>query len=223
MFRLGLSIDTKSLSRGIPLCTDKSPAWYQFFATHCSDLGLYVHPLYCFQPAHGGNRGFSFGDAVDDDLPKHFGMKIATMESPLWSLLNKSDMFPSDSDLPSLVKQHYGDGYGALKSILASGPHPVFEDQPSVMSFLAGGTGDGEDDDDEPSSLSSERSPSSEEEPASSASASASASYPSGEPCDIALLCFCLTSCFRNNGMPWKPVKHTESKHPTKEVQSTYC
>ena len=54
------------------------------------------------------------------------------MTQPLYHLLQKSEMFPCDSNCVNIIQQCFGDGYKALKQILFQS-HPVFHPQPAML------------------------------------------------------------------------------------------
>ena len=107
-------------------------SWYNTFVRHAMDHGFYVHPLYCFRKDHGGDWGFSIGDGIDDDLPTRLRISVQAMTQPLYRLLQKSDMFPRDSNCVNIVQQCFGDGYKALKQLMFLS-HPVFHPQPATL------------------------------------------------------------------------------------------
>lgn len=117
-------------------CVAATPAgirhWYKQFATSVSQLGYYVHPLYCFRRDHGGEWGFTCGDAPTDDLPQRLALRLPHWSSAIFRLLSKPEMFPKDSNLSSVVSQCDGDGYKTLRQILLSS-HPAFHPQPANM------------------------------------------------------------------------------------------
>ena len=106
--------------------------WYESFTDHCHTHGYYVHPLWCFRPDHGGERGFTAGDDPDDDLPRRMSLPLDRMHPVIYRLLQKDSMFPAGSRLIQVVASCFGDGYKALKQVLFNS-HPVFYDQPSTL------------------------------------------------------------------------------------------
>jgi hypothetical protein len=129
-------LDEKNLMRNPVACKNDTyygiRTWYHTFASHCMDHGFYVHPLWSFRKNHGGVKGFTIGDGVDDDLPRRLEIIVQQMSHPIYRLLQKKDMFPPESHIHSIVSQSYGDGYKALKQIIF-GPHPAFRDQPATL------------------------------------------------------------------------------------------
>jgi hypothetical protein len=126
----------KEFMRASVNCEDDTHAgirsWYENFVKACHDYGFYAHPLWCFRRDHGGDRGFSIGLDPDDDLPTRFDIPISRMSQPLYRMLAKKDMFPRNSNLPTIVRACNGDGYKALKGIIFKS-HPAFYDQPSTL------------------------------------------------------------------------------------------
>ena len=96
------------------------------------DHGYYVHPLYCFRKDHGGEWGFTCGTGTEDDLPQRMELGLPAMSTTIFQLLQKKDMFPSDSEIPSILMQCSGDGYKALLQILYD-HHPAFLEQPATL------------------------------------------------------------------------------------------
>ena len=126
----------KGLFKAIVSCEDDTHSgirsWYNNFTRACHDYGYYVHPLWCFHPDHGGEKGFTVGDDVDDDLPRRMEVKISQMSNPIYRVLLKKDMFPKASRYPGIVRSCDGDGYRALKAIIFAS-HPAFHPQPSTL------------------------------------------------------------------------------------------
>jgi hypothetical protein len=54
------------------------------------------------------------------------------MSSAIFCALRNKGMFPTDSKIPSILNQCYGNGYKALKLIIFHS-HPVFHDQPVML------------------------------------------------------------------------------------------
>lgn len=81
---------------------------------------------------HGGDWGFSIGNSPDDDLPARLDIMIQSMTQPLYRLLQKSDMFPRDSNCVAIIQQCFGDGYTDLKQIMFQS-HPEFHPQPATL------------------------------------------------------------------------------------------
>ncbi len=126
----------KALKRDPVICRDDTLAgirqWYTPFAQHLFDSGFYCHPFWCFRRDHGGPWGFTCGADPDDDLPQRMLMPINCMKQPLYRLLMQKDMFPRDSNIPTLIESCNGDGYEALKTIIFKA-HPVFHEQPATF------------------------------------------------------------------------------------------
>ena len=136
MFFLIQTPNEKGLFKASVSCEDDSHSglrsWYENFTKACHDYGYYVHPLWCFREDHGGDKGFTIGDDVDDDLPRRMEIKISQMSNPIYRMLLKKDMFPKNSRFPALVRSCNGDGYRALKAVIFSS-HPAFHPQPSTL------------------------------------------------------------------------------------------
>jgi hypothetical protein len=131
------ALNEKDLLKAPLSCDDDTPAgvrsWYSKFVQCCIDYGFYAHPLWCFRPDHGGERGFTAGSTPSDDLPDFMDIKLHHMSQPLFRLLSCKDMFPKDSTFPSLVASSDGDGFCAIKKNILFSSHPAFHDQPSTL------------------------------------------------------------------------------------------
>ena len=128
---MGARRSEKDLMRDPVPCKDDTRAglrtWYESFNQYCFMQGYYVHPFNCFRKDHGGVWGFSAGDDAEDDLPQRMVLQLDDMKSPIHHLLSKSDMFPKDSCIATIVAQCFGNGYKAIKQILMNS-HPIFHD-----------------------------------------------------------------------------------------------
>jgi hypothetical protein len=89
-------------------------------------------PLWLFRAGHGQAIGFTMGSGLDDDLPARMAVPIEKSKQTIFRILSKSDMFPKDSQIPSIVESCYGNGYVALKQIIFTA-HPAFHPQPSIL------------------------------------------------------------------------------------------
>ena len=126
----------KGLMKNPPTCEKDHHAgvrqWYQSFTIHCMDHGFYVHPLWCFRANHGGSRGFTTGADAMDDLPAAMAVPLESMSRPLFSILQRKDMFPPGSNLAGIVQSCYGNGYQSLLQVIFNS-HPAFHPQPSTL------------------------------------------------------------------------------------------
>ena len=136
LFLMDQGLDEKGLLREPIVCDSDSPVairtWYKSLQRHAIDHGIYVHPLYLFRKGHGGHSGFKAGNGPDDDLPLRMQIPLDQMTQPLFRLLNKKGMFPTNSRIIHILKANNGDGYKVLKQILFS-CHPEFQERPAEM------------------------------------------------------------------------------------------
>ena len=136
LFIMDQPLDEKGLLREPVTCHEDTHAgirlWYVTLMRHAINHGVYVHPLWLFQKNHGGHWGFSAGATVTDDLPQRMVIPLDQMSQPLFRLLSKKGMFPSGSNVHSILLANYGDGYKALKQILLL-CHPMYLEQSSTM------------------------------------------------------------------------------------------
>jgi hypothetical protein len=128
--------DEKGVVKDPVRCHDDSKAgirtWYVNFAQHLHDHGYFAMPLWLFRAGHGQAMGFTMGSGLDDDLPARMAVPIEKSKQTIFRILSKSDMFPKDSRIPSIVESCYGNGYVALKQIIFTA-HPAFHPQPSIL------------------------------------------------------------------------------------------
>ena len=136
LFLMDQGLDEKGLLREPVVCNSDSPvavrSWYTSLQRHAIDHGVYVHPLYLFRRGHGGSSGFKAGNGPDDDLPQRMQLPLDQMTQPLFRLLNKKGMFPTNSNIGHILQANNGNGYKVLKQILFS-CHPEFHEQPATM------------------------------------------------------------------------------------------
>ena len=103
--------------------------WYKTFTAHCARFGKYCHPYPCFE-RNTHPRGFSIGNAANDDVPATFETKILQDSRLIWDLL--AYIFSDHKSLLHIVTLNDGKGYEALHGILSLS-HPNLIDDPTFL------------------------------------------------------------------------------------------
>ena len=128
-------LDEKGATRNPPKCKDDSFAgirrWYTFLASYLANYGIYIHPLWCFRPDHGGKWGFTYGSDNGCDLPQDMDISLFNASPIIYRIL-MNDMFKEGSKLIAIVDSCPNDGYHALQSIMVLA-HPAYQPQPATL------------------------------------------------------------------------------------------
>ena len=129
------TIDEKGATRNPPKCKDDSFAgirrWYTSLASYLANFGIYIHPLWCFRPDHGGKWGFTYGSTTGCDLPQDMEIPLFNASPIIYRIL-MNDMFKDGSKMIAVIDACPNDGYHALQSIMVL-VHPAYQPQPATL------------------------------------------------------------------------------------------
>ena len=124
----------KSFRLTVNKCTGNSNydifTWYNTFCDHCIRFGIYCHPYACFSKRCTHPRGFTLGNASNDDLSATFDTKITNASRLLWDTLKIA--FSDNTNLYRIVELHDGKGYDAIHSIISAN-HPLIISDPTRL------------------------------------------------------------------------------------------